>query len=420
MKVGATTNYFVKIDNGPWTSYIGVTGTVDLTPTPLASGTHVISIAQGKDNQYVFKFEGLLLDAGATTSAPPVGTDIIEFIGDSITAGFTNPQANVSDYAWVCAENMNAEHTQIAFPGIALTDGYGLATNKIGMEIQYFKEKSIAYPTSPAWDFTRYTPKIIVINIGQNDNGTGVPDTTFQRKYIDFLAAVRAQLPNTYIFVMRTFLGVKAAPTLAAVTARIAAGDTRLHYIDTNGWLTPNSADYTNNAGAHPSVSGHIKAANLLQPILAPYLTGGTQVIPNGTYKIISKNGGLALDVKSNLTANGSLIQQWAYSGGTNQRWTVTHIGNGRYKIIGVQSNRAIDVPANATADGTTVQIYDQNGGRNQLWYINPVPGGYFEIQGVGSSKLLEIQGNVTTPGALAGIYSDRNGNNQQWTFQTP
>jgi len=272
IKVGNTTDYYAKIDNGPWVSYKGVSGTVNLTPTALANGTHSLSVAQGKDYSYVFIFKGLVLDAGATTSAPDTGAALIEYIGDSITAGYTDDQANVSDYAWVCSEALGTEHTQIAYPGIALTDGYGINANKTGMEVQYFKQKSLAFTSSPNWDFTRYTPKIVVINLGQNDQSVQVPDSLFQSAYIAFLQNVRAKFPNAEIFAMRTFWGVKAAQTLAAVNARIAAGDNKVHYIDTDGWLTRNSPDYTNNTDVHPSVSGHIKAAGLLQPILAPYL----------------------------------------------------------------------------------------------------------------------------------------------------
>lgn len=282
IKVGTTvTNYYAQIDNGAWTSYIGVSGTVNLTPTALAGGTHTLTVAQGKDYGYVFTFQGLILDAGATTSAPMVSTDLIEYIGDSITAGYTDPQADVSDYAWVCAESLGVEHTQIAYPGIALVNGFGVNANKTGMDIQYFKQQSLAFTSSPNWDFTKYTAKIVVINLGQNDNSSSVPDSTFQSDYITFLGNVRAKSPNAQIFVMRTFMGVKAAPTLAAVNARIAAGDTKVRYVDTNGWLTPNTADYTGNTGVHPSVNGHIKAANLLKPILAPYLNSGT---PPATY----------------------------------------------------------------------------------------------------------------------------------------
>lgn len=277
IKVGNNTNYYAKIDNGPWVSYKGVSGTVNLTPTPLASGTHTLSVAQGKDYSYVFIFQGLILDAGAATSAPQTGADLIEYIGDSITAGYTDDQANVSDYAWVCSEALGAEHTQIAYPGIALTNNFGINANKTGMEIQYFKQQSLAFTNSPDWDFTRYTPKVVVINLGQNDQSTQVPDSLFQSTYISFLGKVRAKFPNAHIFAMRTFFGVKAAQTLAAVNARIAAGDNKVHYINTDGWLTRNSPDYTNNTDVHPSVSGHIKAAGRLKPILAPYLSGGAQ-----------------------------------------------------------------------------------------------------------------------------------------------
>jgi lysophospholipase L1-like esterase len=295
IKLGNTSNYYAKIDNGPWVSYLNVSGTVNLTPAPLASGTHTISVAQGKDYNYLFNFQGFILDAGAGTSAPPVAADLIEWIGDSITAGYTDEQANVSGYPWVCSELLGAEHTQIAYPGVTLVSGYP----GVGMDVQYFKLQDPSHTPSPDWDFTRYTPKIVVINLATNDNGKNVPDAQVQSTYTSFLANVRAKLPNAEIFVMRTFLGVKATPTLAAVNARIAAGDQKLHYIDTNGWMT--NADYTD--GLHPSVSGNIKAANLLKPILQPYLSGAvnsgvtfyqdinyggaaSQILPVGNYTI--------------------------------------------------------------------------------------------------------------------------------------
>jgi lysophospholipase L1-like esterase len=269
IKVGNATNYFAKIDNGPWVSYLNASGTINLTPTPLPAGTHTVSVAQGKDYNYLFSFQGFVLDPGATTSTPAVATHLIEWIGDSITAGYTDAQANVSGYPWVCSELLGTEHTQIAYPGITLVSGFAAQGS---MEVQYFKLQNSSYANSPDWDFTRYTPKIIVINLGTNDNNKQVPDAQFQTAYISFLANVRNKFPGAEIFVLRTFIGVKTAPTVAAVNARIATGDNKLHYVDTNGWLT--TADYTD--GLHPSVSGNIKAANLIKPILAPYLSGGT------------------------------------------------------------------------------------------------------------------------------------------------
>ncbi len=420
IKVGTATDYFAKIDNGPWVSYRNASGTINLTPTPLANGTHTITVAQGKDYNYVFNFRGFVLDAGATTSAPSTAADIIEYIGDSITAGFvagTNGQANVSAYGWVCSEALSTEHTQIAYPGICLASGFP----DEGMDTRYFKRQDPAFPSSPAWDFTRYTPRLIVINLGTNDNNQRVPDSTFLSRYITFLTNIRAKFPAAEIFVMRTFLGVKAGPTVSAVNARNAAGDTKVHYINTNGWLT--SADYSD--GLHPSVSGHIKAANLLQPILEPYIKGTPpptqpQVIANGTYKIVNRYSGQVLDAKNQGVTDGTSIQQWTYGGTTNQRWTVTHLGNGQYSIVGVQSGKLLEVAGQSTSVGAKLQLWTSSGTDNQKWTIEPVSGGYYTVTGVQSNKVMELAGLTNTTGAAIQIWDNIGAANQQWAFQTP
>ena len=382
IKVGNTTNYYARIDNGPWVSYIGASGTVNLTPTPLTAGTHTLSVAQGKDYSYVFNFQGLILDAGAVTNAPSTGTDLIEYIGDSITTGYTDPQANVSDYAWVCAEALDAEHTQIAYPGIALVNGFGLNTDKTGMDVQYFKARSLANANSPAWDFSTYTPKIIVINLGQNDNSTSVPDDTFQTDYISFLTNVRAKFPNAEIFVMRTLMGLKVTPTVAAVNARIAAGDTRLHYIDTNGWLTPNSADYTGNSGVHPSVDGHIKVANLLKPFIAPYLTGGTPPVPvyvdhcDAASGWVSANT-LSLNASDKKEGSGSL--QSAGSSTLDFQKVFSPLNTGATAING--SIRFWYYVSDVSLLGPNNQVELGSGGANDVneynWDIGPLSNGW-------------------------------------------
>jgi dienelactone hydrolase len=147
---------------------------------------------------------------------------------------------------------------------------------------------------------------------------------------------------------------------------------------------------------------------------------GGSATIADGTYKIVNRNSGLALDAQGQLTANGTPIQQWTYSGGNNQRWTVTSLGGGQYKIIGVQSGRSLDVTGQLTADGTAVQLYDYKAGDNQKWVITPTSGGYYSILGVQSGKPIEVVGNTITPGALIDIYTSNGGNHQQWAFQAP
>src|ERR1700761_876039 len=174
LKVGNTSNFYAKIDNGEWTGYMKAGGTIDLTPTPLSKGKHSLIVMQGKDYNYLFNFQGLILDEGAVTKSPKVSSTLIEYIGDSITCGYTDPQSNLSCYARVCSDALGTEHTQIAYPGITLANGYP----KTGMATQYFKLQCTNNPTpSPDWDFTQYTPKIVVINLGTNDNNKKVLDT---------------------------------------------------------------------------------------------------------------------------------------------------------------------------------------------------------------------------------------------------
>jgi hypothetical protein len=415
LKVGNTSHYYAKIDGGPWTSYLNASGTVNLTPSPLPSGTHTLSVAQGKDYDYVFNFQGLILDAGAVTSPPAVAADLIEFIGDSITTGYTDAQANVSDYAWICSEGLNSEHTQIAYPGIALVTGYGYNSDKTGMGSQYFKLQPLGYTSPPNWDFTKYTAKLVVVNIGQNDAGN--TDSLFQSTYTTFLANVRAKFPNAEIFVMRTFSGTRSAPTLASVNARNAAGDSKVHYIDTAGWLV--SGDYVD--GVHPSVSGQIKAANLLRPILASYLSSGSGPVANGTYKIIARHSGKGLDALNQGTANGTQIEQWTYWGGAGQKWTVTDRGSNQKSIIGVQSGRAIEVSNWGTANDTKVQLWDWANGTNQKYTFTATSGGYYRITPVhATGSCLDVAGVSTADGAFVHLWTYGGANNQQWAFQAP
>jgi hypothetical protein len=140
----------------------------------------------------------------------------------------------------------------------------------------------------------------------------------------------------------------------------------------------------------------------------------------NGTYKIINRNGGLAMDAKSQLTANGTPIQQYTYGATSNQKWTVTSLGSGKYKIIGVQSGRSLDVQGQSTANNAAIQLYDYTAGLNQQWTLTPTTGGYYTIQGVQSGKLVEVTGSSTANSALVKQNAATGANNQQWAFQTP
>jgi len=268
---------FMAIVDGVPTTYWDAVGTINLTPTPLANGTHTLKIV-AKYEKIELPFQGLVLDAGASTVRPDT-LPLVEFVGDSITSGVTTTDAAVSDYAWLTGERMAADHTQISYPGITLSDGYHYSDNTFpGMESLYFKLwqanrcPDVACTGNPAWNFANYTARLVVVNLGSNDSFNSVPSATFQSRYTGFLQNIRAKYPNADIFALRTFGGFYQTETQAAVTARVNAGDAKVHYIDTTGWLDSSSGSTDFTDGLHPSDTGHVKVSNRLLPILLPYL----------------------------------------------------------------------------------------------------------------------------------------------------
>ena len=266
MIVGNKSNFFAKIDDGPWMNFRDVADTVNLAEERLTDTIHTIIVTQGKDYDYTFKFRGFILNPGARTAKPIMSPLLIEYIGDSITAGYTDSKANVSAYSWIAADSIGAEHIQIAFPGICLVDGF----KNTGMVIQYYKAQSGKSGAGPDWSFGRFKPHVIIVNLGTNDQANSIPDSIFRRAYINFLISLRKQYPHTEIAAMRTFLGLKSVPTLEAVQARRRAGDKKVFFIDTTDWIRSSSSDY--NDGAHPSDNGQLKAGRLLAESISKLL----------------------------------------------------------------------------------------------------------------------------------------------------
>jgi hypothetical protein len=149
----------------------------------------------------------------------------------------------------------------------------------------------------------------------------------------------------------------------------------------------------------------------------------GQGIVADGTYRVIARHSGKALDVYLSATADGSSVVQWTYNGGNNQRWTLMHLGGNVYKILSVQSGRALEVATTSTADGTAVDIRTYTRVANQQWTISALSGGYFRLAPVSSSgSALDVSSISTTDGATVYQYTWLGGNNynQQWTFQAP
>jgi hypothetical protein len=187
----------------------------------LPAGNHSLELfkrsewTMGKTWLYQFEVDGKILPAPETKKRK------IEFYGNSITCGFANEDSSGKDrgtspyennymsYAAITARHFNAEYSCIARSGI-------------GVVISWFPQVmpemyNLLDATNPKslWDFKKYTPDVVVVNLFQNDSwlvkntthpqfkarfGTTPPKPEFViSAYRDFIKTIRAKYPNAQI-----------------------------------------------------------------------------------------------------------------------------------------------------------------------------------------------------------------------------
>jgi hypothetical protein len=148
---------------------------------------------------------------------------------------------------------------------------------------------------------------------------------------------------------------------------------------------------------------------------------GGGGVPGNGTFKIVSRHSGKAMDALNNGTADGTQIIQWTYGGGNNQRWTLLNRGSNQYSIIGVASGKGLDINGSSTANGTKVQLWTWSNVNNKKFTFAATSSGYYRITPVhATGSCLDVAGNSTADGGLVHLWAYGGANNQQWAFQAP
>lgn len=262
-------DFFAAIDGGPFTSYVNRSGTVDLTPTPLAAGNHTLRISY-RPIAGSYKgdavFQGITLDSGARTFAPAVPKKTVEFVGDSITVGQLSSRQALTAYGWLVGEKLGAGHTRIAVGGACLspsTDGC------LAMRDGFLRTGLAA--SAPPWDFSRYRADAVVVNLGTNDVGHGVTGAQFQNAYVTLLRRAREKYPTAALFAMGTFRKRYLAETQAAVRTLNDGGDANVAFVDTTGWIVE-ATDTVDNV--HPNDAGHRKIAERLAPIISARLGG--------------------------------------------------------------------------------------------------------------------------------------------------
>jgi Lysophospholipase L1 and related esterases len=189
-------------------------------------------LSMGRHNLQLFKrtewtmcktyFYQLQFDHKAKVlTAPPIKKRKIEFFGNSITCGYavedstgkdrgTGPfENNYVSYAAITARHFNAEYYCTARSGIGVTISWFPQT----MPEMY--DLIDGNDATRKWDFTKYQPDLVVINLFQNDSwlvkqpnhsefkarfGTTAPtDAQIVKAYSNMVKSIRSKYPKAQI-----------------------------------------------------------------------------------------------------------------------------------------------------------------------------------------------------------------------------
>ena len=260
---------------------------------------HTIELFKRTESQVgAVAFHGFCLEMGKELRHSHVQPNLkIEFIGNSITAGYGNNVAfseedlktrsgfnsinenNYMAYGAITARNLKAQYSCIAYSGRGLCQNNTGSTKGTVPEIynRIFPDSARQLWTEA--DRRMFAPNYIVINLGSNDfyaEATHkrkkyiVKRDTFVKTYIDFVEQLRSYYPQATIIctvgVMMSDDYPKGAQQWTRIQEYVQAvrqhfadkGDTKVLYLNLGQQSAPYGEDW------HPSIATHQKMAERL------------------------------------------------------------------------------------------------------------------------------------------------------------
>lgn len=231
----------------------------------------------------------LELGEGGKLSPAPEKTHKIEFIGDSITCGYgvddEDPNHNFSTatedvtkaYAYKTAQKLNADYSMFSTSGYGIISGYTSNDEKVTQQTipQYYESMGFSWnsfnntlrPQDAEWDFSKYQPDLVVINLGTNDDSycksNGERQEEYSSAYVEFLKKVRKNNPTAHIICSVGIMGTRIYPAveMAVYSYTKETGDENISafkFEQQDGENDGLAADW------HPTEATHEKASDKL------------------------------------------------------------------------------------------------------------------------------------------------------------
>ncbi|MBM0231298.1 ThuA domain-containing protein [Micromonospora sp. STR1_7] len=136
------------------------------------------------------------------------------------------------------------------------------------------------------------------------------------------------------------------------------------------------------------------------------------------TWTVTAQHSGKLMDVSGVSTADGAQINQWAATGGNNQKWQAVDAGSGAVYLKAVHSGKCVEVIGGSTAAGAFLQQATCNNS-NQQKFTTTATGtsGVYTVRNVLSGLCVDVNGAATTDGARLVQWTCHSAANQQWRF---
>lgn len=216
----------------------------------------------------------------------------IEFVGDSITCGYgvdgtlqdtysTHNENVTRAYAYQTAQTLDADYSMVSFSGHGIISGYTDNGEKRPDQLvpAYYEKLGNSYgtfgediaPRDVVWDFTKFRPDIVVINLGTNDASYAKDSQEkcreYAREYCRFLGTVREKNPQAAILCVLGLMGQELCEYVeeAATSFRTQTGDSKVYTLKLavqapeNGVVVDYHPTYTSHRQAADAVAGFIR-----------------------------------------------------------------------------------------------------------------------------------------------------------------
>lgn len=246
--------------------------------TALKPGKHSLEIYKRTEGEEgATHFKGLVLDKDASLLKPPARPKRrMEIYGDSITSGMGNEGAdngadhllseknNYWAYGAITARNVNAELHTISQSGI----GIMISWFPFIMP-QFYDQLNAVGDNDSQWDFSRWTPDLVVINLFQNDSWLVDREKRLQpipsdaqrvQAYVDFVRTIRAKYPKAQIICALGSMDATANPTWPGYVKDAVA---RMQQENNDKEIDTIFFPF-NGYGQHPRIAQHKANAELL------------------------------------------------------------------------------------------------------------------------------------------------------------